>query len=90
MVAAMRMKFALSLALAHIHSGRLGKCSEWVGCAHTTNTVCSFAMPFEMVDARIPCTATQHINTTYTMPLEGFHAPSRAMTMTDRNIVANP
>lgn len=55
----------------------------------TTKTVCSFPMILDMVEARIPWQQTQARNVPYMAPLEGVQLPSRAITMTERNMRAN-
>lgn len=42
------------------------------------------------VDAIMPCVSVHIINTTYTIPLLGVHAPSVEMTITAQNMRANP
>jgi hypothetical protein len=81
-VAAMSTKLALGVILACVFNANL--------LPYTTKTVCKFAIAFEMVDASTPCTSTQHMKTTYTMPFEASHSPSRAMTMTETNMSAKP
>jgi hypothetical protein len=56
----------------------------------TENTVWSFPMTFERVEARRPCSRTVHKKTAYTMPLVGAHSPSLAMTITEQNMRAKP
>ena len=54
-----------------------------------TKTVCSFPIILDIVEARTPWQQTQARNVPYMTPLEGVQLPSRATTMTERNMRAN-
>jgi hypothetical protein len=56
----------------------------------TTNTVCSLPIILAKVEAMRAWQVTVQRKTPYIMPFVGTQLPSRAMTMTDKNIRAKP
>ncbi len=56
----------------------------------TTKTVCSFPINLDITEARTPWQITHARKTPYIAPLDGVHCPSRATTMTERNMRAKP
>ena len=56
----------------------------------TTKTVCSLPMILARVDAMRAWQATVQRKTAYMMPFVGVQLPSRAITMTDKNISEKP
>jgi len=55
-----------------------------------TKTVCNFPIILDIREARTPWHRTQARKTPYIAPLDGVQFPSRATTMTERNMRAKP